>query len=142
MDPDCETEEVNLGGETQVVNLDTEFEETDALDNTQIFNDYDTEEVVVSDQEGSEKTEIVEDSELSDEDTCNIEHTQIIHPCNADIEEYNPKTDCRRSEQHTSGSWCTFEVERWVGRVETCHFLVPAHHKHYLSKVCKLFINI
>ncbi|KAJ0802179.1 putative BRCT domain-containing protein [Helianthus annuus] len=103
MDPDCETEEVNLGGETQVVNLDTEFEEMDALDNTQIFNDYDTEEVVVSDQEGSEKTEIVEDSELSDEDTCNIEHTQIIHSCNADIKEYNPKTDCRRSEQHTSG---------------------------------------
>ncbi|KAI7746348.1 hypothetical protein M8C21_030599 [Ambrosia artemisiifolia] len=107
MDPDCETQEVNLGGETQVVNVDTEFEEMDALDETQIFNDYDIEEVIASDHEGSEKTEIVEDSELSDEDSCRIEHTQIIHQFNAGANEYKSKTDCR-NEQNTSSSGIGF----------------------------------
>ncbi|KAD3066886.1 hypothetical protein E3N88_34766 [Mikania micrantha] len=51
MDSDFETQMANLDDETQVVNLDAEFEEMDAFDETQLFNEYDTEEVVVSDHE-------------------------------------------------------------------------------------------
>lgn len=118
MEPDDETQLVNLGGETQVANFDTEVEEMDIPDSadrnaTQLFNDFDTEEAV-TDNEGTDKTEVVDDSdEFSDGDSgrrkcansANIEHTQIIHHCKDDIKEIKSKTDQGKSEQHTSGSW-------------------------------------
>ncbi|KAI3756090.1 hypothetical protein L1987_55903 [Smallanthus sonchifolius] len=103
MEPDVETQVVNLDGETQVVNLDNEFEEIDILDETQLVDDYDTEEVVVSDPEGSEKTEIVDDSEFSDEGSCRRKTTQNMHHCKVDLKEYKPKADCGRNEQNISG---------------------------------------
>ncbi|KAK9077737.1 hypothetical protein SSX86_006074 [Deinandra increscens subsp. villosa] len=103
-DYELPTQVMDPDGETQVVNLDTEFDEMDVFDETQLFNDYDTEEVVVSDHEGSEKTEIVADSEeSSDEDSCRREQTQNIHHCKVDLKECKPNSDCGRSEQHTTG---------------------------------------
>lgn len=117
MDPDGETQLVNLGGETQMVNFDAEIEVMDIPDfveqnGTQLFNDYDTEEVVDSDREGTENTEVVDESdELSDEDSgrkastnsADLEHAQHMHQCKDDRNEFVPKMDCGRSEQHTSG---------------------------------------
>ncbi|KAD5507849.1 hypothetical protein E3N88_15552 [Mikania micrantha] len=48
MDSDFETHMANLDDETQVVNLDVEFEEMDAFNETQLFNDYDAEEELKS----------------------------------------------------------------------------------------------
>ncbi|KAL8264120.1 hypothetical protein R6Q59_022250 [Mikania micrantha] len=105
MDIDFETQMANLDVETQVVNLDAEFEEMDAFDETQLFNEYDTEEVVVSDHEQTEVTEIVDDSEeFSEEDSCRRERTQNIHYWKADTKEFKPKIECGRIEQHTSGA--------------------------------------
>ncbi|KAD6453826.1 hypothetical protein E3N88_08532 [Mikania micrantha] len=72
MDPDGETQLVNLAGETQLVNSDAEIEVMDIFDSaernmTQLFNGYDDEEVVVSDHEGSDKTEIANDSDIDSE---------------------------------------------------------------------------
>ncbi|XP_024995752.1 uncharacterized protein LOC112528935 isoform X2 [Cynara cardunculus var. scolymus] len=117
MDPDGETQLVNLGCETQVVNFDAEIEVMDFPDfveqnGTQLFNDYDTEEVVDSDHEGTENTQVVDESdELSVEDSgrrastnsADLEHTQHMRQCNKDTNECKPKMDCGRSEQQTSG---------------------------------------
>ncbi|CAH1423881.1 unnamed protein product [Lactuca virosa] len=80
MDPDGETQVVNFYDDTQVVNLETEIEEMDILDSlernaTQLFNDSDTEELVGTDLEDTEKIEVVDDS---DEDSSRREckHTQ------------------------------------------------------------------
>ncbi|XP_076910674.1 uncharacterized protein LOC143568386 [Bidens hawaiensis] len=90
MDPDGETEPVNLCGETQVVNVEDEIEEMDMFDDvqgneTQLFDGYDTEEVV-SDNEGTEKTEIVDDSDdgfgTGDcADSADVQHTEKLHQC-------------------------------------------------------------
>lgn len=70
MDPDGdgETQLVNLYEDTQVVNFDNEIEEMDILDSlernaTQLFNDSDTEELVATDHEDTEKIEVVDDSD-------------------------------------------------------------------------------
>lgn len=124
---DGETEAVTLDEETQAVNVDTEYAEMDILDETQLVDDYDTEEVVVSDHEGSGHTEIVEDS---DEDSCRRECTRNIHQCEVDVKENEPKIDCGRNEQHTSGS-C--EILKWRGGLvggSCCNrsFLGWTHH--------------
>ncbi|KAJ9537353.1 hypothetical protein OSB04_030086 [Centaurea solstitialis] len=117
MDPDGETQLFNLCGETQAVNFDAEIEVMDIPDfveqtGTQLFNDYDTEEVADSDREGTENTEVVDESdELSDEDSgrrasshsAHVEHAQDMHQCKEDRNDYKPKIDCGRSDQHTSG---------------------------------------
>lgn len=91
MDPDDETQVVNFYDDTQVVNLETEIEEMDILDSlernaTQLFNDSDTEELVDTDLEDTEKIEVVDDS---DEDSS--------------------RRDCKHT-QHTSGTWCKYWI--------------------------------
>ncbi|KAL8239044.1 hypothetical protein R6Q59_015611 [Mikania micrantha] len=113
MDPDGETQLVNLAGETQLVNSDAEIEVMDIFDSaernmTQLFNGYDDEEVVVSDHEGSDKTEIANDSDIDSgsgdcANSSDIEHMKSTHQCKEDIKHYTTKTDRERSEHHTSG---------------------------------------
>ncbi|KAK9065584.1 hypothetical protein SSX86_014985 [Deinandra increscens subsp. villosa] len=114
MDPDGETLVMDPDGETQLVNIDAEIEVMDMFDSverneTQLFDGYETEEVVGSDHEG---TEIVDDSdEFSDGDSgrgeCGnsayVEQTENIRQFEEDIEDYKSKTDCGRSGHHTSG---------------------------------------
>lgn len=90
MDPDGETEPLYLCGETQVVNVEDEIEVMDMFDEvegneTQLLDGYDTEEVV-SDHEGTEKTEIVDDSDddfgTGDcADSADVQHTEKLHLC-------------------------------------------------------------
>nr|XP_043630744.1 uncharacterized protein LOC122602079 isoform X2 [Erigeron canadensis] len=118
MDPDGETQLFSLGGETQVVNFDAEVEEMDIPDSadnnneTQLFNDCDTEEVILTDDEVTEKTEVVDDSDdLSDEDSgrkecdniADMEHALNMHQCKEEMKDSKSKSDCGRSGLHTSG---------------------------------------
>ncbi|XP_076930013.1 uncharacterized protein LOC143594635 [Bidens hawaiensis] len=90
MDPDGETEPLYHCGETQVVNVEDEIEVMDMFDDvegneTQLLDGYDTEEVV-SDHEGTEKTEIVDDSDddfgMGDcADSADVQHTEKLHQC-------------------------------------------------------------
>ncbi|KAI3828492.1 hypothetical protein L1987_02593 [Smallanthus sonchifolius] len=86
---------------------------------TQLFDGYDTEEVVVSDHEGTEKTEIVDDSdEFSDgdsgrrdcENSADVERTKNMRQCKEDVKDCNSETDCGRSEQEQQTSGIGFKT--------------------------------
>ncbi|KAF5774139.1 putative BRCT domain-containing protein [Helianthus annuus] len=116
MDLDGETQLVNLCGETQVVDIgDDVMDMFDSVerDETQLFDGYDTEEVVVSDHDGSGKTEIVDDSDEASDDgsgrrecvnSADVERAKDLHQCKEDMKDCKSNTDCERSEKHTSGS--------------------------------------
>lgn len=134
MDLDCETQVVeDIGGETQVMDVSDDFERNE----TQLFDGYDTEEFVVSDCEGSDKTEIVYDSdEFCDEvsgrrdcaNSADVEGRMVdTRRCKEDVKACKTKTDCGRSDQHTSGSWY-FEVASLLGQ----EGLLTVHSEHIL----------
>ena len=100
MDLEGETQLFTLAGETQVVNFDDDIEEMDIADTienneTQLFNDCDTEEVADTDNEGTEVLGI-SDEETDDDSTS--------HLCKNDRKEHESETNCGTSGQLTSGS--------------------------------------
>ncbi|GKC51961.1 hypothetical protein Tco_1074706, partial [Tanacetum coccineum] len=99
MDLEGETQLFNIAGETQVVNFDDDIEEMDFADTienneTQLFNDCDTEEVADTDNEGTEVLGVSD--EETDDDSANRLGKN-------DRKENESETNCGTSEQRTSG---------------------------------------
>ena len=104
MDLEGETQLFTLAADTQVVNFDDDIEEMDIADTienneTQLFNDCDTEEVADTDNEGTEVLGV------SDEETDDDES----------------ETNCRTSEQLTSGSL----LKDYLHKILTYLFVCP-----------------
>lgn len=116
MDPPGETQVVDFGGETQVMELPGKTQVVDLGGETQVLDVLDTEVQIDSDGEGSDKTEVLSDTEvLSNDDIArkgghcldDLENTLDIEFGKQGDGGSNAQSDALCNEEHHSG-WQIF----------------------------------
>ncbi|OMO98408.1 hypothetical protein COLO4_13950 [Corchorus olitorius] len=89
VDDELETQAVNFDGETQVLNLGGETQVLDDFMETQLLDEFDDEVVLDSDGEGTDQTEVLNDTDEGDcaQSTREEEKKESLEQCNASADE-------------------------------------------------------